>query len=160
MIEITTVELGGALFTSAIILIVFSIPKLIFGLLWLKWSIYIYSNLLKFYEGRMMGKIFSRLIKAEEIKKMAEDKENVLKAQLEKLKEFTEFAKPAIIEAITAEIIIVGSLFFISYDARTLGIIVLSIIVFLLIIIFSIKTAYKLVFKPIDILKMAKEKDA
>lgn len=157
MIEITTVELGEALFTSAIILLAFSIPKLIFGLLWLKWSIYTYSNLLEFYEGRM-GKIFSRLIKAEEVKKMAEDKENILKAQLEKLKEFSSSTKPTIIEAITAEIILSISFFFISYDAYTFWIIVLSLIILIIITFCLIKTIYKLLFKPMDILKMAKEK--
>ena len=50
MIEITIEKIYESIFFAAIILLAFSLPKLIAGLIWLRWNIFVYKNLKKFFE--------------------------------------------------------------------------------------------------------------
>lgn len=160
MLEITISGIYEAIFFAGIILIVFSIPKLVYGLIWLRYNLWLYGNLGKLFEGEKIGPILNRLIKADTIKEMAINQDFVLKTKLEKLGEFVKFSKAPLVEAISG-LMIIGllSVFFIDYDILTLALFIVMVILLGFIILYSLIMVWRVAFIHIGVAQGENKKE-
>ena len=156
MIEVTIDKVCESMFLAAMILLAFSLPKLIAGLIWLRWNIFVYRNLKKFFEKEPTATVFNKLIKAKEIKKMADNEELILSTQI-KVSEYLEFAKLPFIEALTALVILLFLFPHVNYDDFSYKMLISFIIILIVIVTYSLYMMVKIAYKRLDIFSMGKE---
>ena len=108
-------------------------------------------------KGGPTATVFNKLIKAKEIKKMANNKELLLNTQIKKVSEYLEFAKSPFIEALTALVILLFLFPHVNYDDFSYKMLIVFIMLLIVIVFYSLYMMVKIAYERLDIFSMGKE---